>query len=89
MVVSNNVGITVLWLVDLQVGVLPCELLAWINGLQGKDERTKRRRGEREKSVQSFEAPCLKLDTTECRRGKFELASLQQERLCFYSNPTF
>lgn len=44
---------------------------------------------EREKSVQSFEEPCLKLDTTECRGGKFKLASLQKERLCFYSNPTF
>lgn len=31
----------------------------------------------------------MKLDTTECRGGKFELASLQKERLCFYSNPTF
>lgn len=32
-VVSNNICITVLWLVDLQVGVLPGELLSWINRL--------------------------------------------------------
>lgn len=53
MVVSNNVGIAVLWLVDLQVGVLPCELLAWINGLQGKDERTKKGR-EKERNLFSL-----------------------------------
>lgn len=52
-VVSNNVGITVLWLVDLQVGVLPCELLAWINRLQGGDERTKRGR-EKERNLFSL-----------------------------------
>lgn len=32
-VVGNNVCIAVLWLVDLQVGVLPGELLSWINRL--------------------------------------------------------
>lgn len=65
----------------------------WIAGLDqwtaGERWEDKEKKGKREKSVQSIEAPCLKLDTTECRRGKFELASLQQERLCFYSNPMF
>ena len=32
-VVGNNIGIAVLWLVDLHVGVLPGELLSWINRL--------------------------------------------------------
>lgn len=32
-VVGNHVGISVLWFVDLQVRVLPCELLARVNGL--------------------------------------------------------
>lgn len=33
MVVGNHVGISVLWFVDLQVRVLPCELLTRIDGL--------------------------------------------------------
>lgn len=32
-VVGYNICIAVLWLVDLQVGVLPGELLSWINRL--------------------------------------------------------
>ena len=37
MVVGNHVGISVLWFVDLQVGVLPCELLARVNGLWSRE----------------------------------------------------
>lgn len=33
MVVGNDVGIAVLWLVDLEVGVVPGELLTWFDGL--------------------------------------------------------
>lgn len=33
-VVGNDVGVAVLWFVDLQVGVLPCELLTGIDRLQ-------------------------------------------------------
>ena len=40
-VVGNHICIAVLWLVDLQVGVLPGELLSWINGLTHRE-------GERE-----------------------------------------
>lgn len=32
-VVGNHVGISVLWFVDLQVGVLPGELLTGVDGL--------------------------------------------------------
>lgn len=35
MVVGDDVGVTILGLVHLQVGVLPGELLAWINRLMG------------------------------------------------------
>ena len=35
-VVCDDVGVAVLGLVHLQVGMFPRELLAWINGLQGK-----------------------------------------------------
>lgn len=34
MVVGNDVGVAVLGLVHFQVGMLPCELLAWVNGLR-------------------------------------------------------
>jgi len=34
MVIGNDVGIAVLWFIDLQVGVLPRELLTGVNGLQ-------------------------------------------------------
>ena len=33
-VVGDDVGVAVLWFVDLQVGVLPGELLSRVNGLQ-------------------------------------------------------
>lgn len=33
MVVGNHVGISVLWFVDLQVRMLPCELLTRVDGL--------------------------------------------------------
>lgn len=36
-VVGNNICIAVLWLVDLQVGVLPGELLSRINRLTDKE----------------------------------------------------
>lgn len=39
MVVGNNICIAVLWLVDLQVGVLPGELLSWINRLTDTERR--------------------------------------------------
>lgn len=32
-VVRDDVSIAVLWFVDLQVGILPCELLAGVNRL--------------------------------------------------------
>ncbi len=35
-VVGNNICIAVLWLVDVKVGVLPCELLSWINRLTNR-----------------------------------------------------
>lgn len=38
-VVGDDVGVAVLGLVHLQVGVLPCELLARVNGLRGKGRR--------------------------------------------------
>lgn len=44
-VVGNNICIAVLWLVDLQVGVLPGELLSWINRL------THRGGGERQRGI--------------------------------------
>lgn len=33
MVVGNHIGVSVLWLVDLEVGVLPRELLTGVDGL--------------------------------------------------------
>lgn len=33
-IVGNDVSVAVLWFVDLQVGVLPCELLTGVDGLQ-------------------------------------------------------
>lgn len=38
-VIGDDVGVTVLGFVDLQVGVLPGELLSWIDGLQEEKER--------------------------------------------------
>lgn len=38
-VIGNNICIAVLWLVDLQVGVLPGELLSWINRLTDTERR--------------------------------------------------
>lgn len=45
MIIGNDVSVAVLWFVDLQVGVLPCELLTGVDGLQeAKDkDRTKRK----------------------------------------------
>lgn len=42
-IIGNDVSVAVLWFVDLQVGVLPCELLTGVDGLwEAKDEvRTK------------------------------------------------
>lgn len=42
MIVGNDVGVAVLWLVDLQVGVLPRELLPGVDGLRERD-RNKRK----------------------------------------------
>lgn len=36
MVVGNHVGISVLWFVDLEVGVLPRELLTGVDGLRSR-----------------------------------------------------
>lgn len=33
-VICNDISIAVLWFVDLQVGILPCELLARVNRLE-------------------------------------------------------
>lgn len=38
-VIGDDVGVAVLGFVDLQVGVLPGELLSWIDGLQEEKER--------------------------------------------------
>ena len=48
-VVGNNICIAILWLIDLQVGVLPCELLSWIHRL------TCRGGGEEERDIQRWE----------------------------------
>ena len=39
MVIGNDVGVTIFGFVHLQVGVLPGELLTWINGLMGSRDR--------------------------------------------------
>lgn len=36
MVVCYHIGISVLWFVHLQVGVLPCKLLPWVHRLLNK-----------------------------------------------------
>lgn len=33
-IICNDVSVAVLWFVDLQVRVLPCELLRWVYGLE-------------------------------------------------------
>lgn len=38
MVIGDDISISVLWFVDLQVRMLPSELLARIDGLQGKEK---------------------------------------------------
>lgn len=38
-VIGDDVGVAVLGLVDLQVGVLPGELLSWIDGLEEEKKR--------------------------------------------------
>lgn len=54
MVVGDDVCIAVLWLVDLQVGVFPGELLARINGLDGKERRGGQTYRERELLQSNF-----------------------------------
>lgn len=39
MVVGDDVGVSVLWFVDLQVGVLPRELLTRVDGLWSRRRR--------------------------------------------------
>lgn len=39
MVVGDDVGVSVLWFVDLQVGVLPGELLTRVDGLWSRRRR--------------------------------------------------
>lgn len=39
MVVGDHVGVAVLWFVDLQVGVLPRELLTRVDGLRSRRGR--------------------------------------------------
>lgn len=38
-VIGDDVGVAVLGFVDLQVGMLPGELLSWIDGLQEEKEK--------------------------------------------------
>lgn len=38
-VIGDDVGVSVLGLVDLQVGMLPGELLSWIDGLEEEKDR--------------------------------------------------
>ena len=40
-VICDDVSIAVLWFVDLQVGILPCELLAGVNRLIETEETIK------------------------------------------------
>lgn len=40
-VVGDDVGVAVLWFVHLQVGVLPCELLTGVDGLEGTREQVR------------------------------------------------
>jgi hypothetical protein len=34
MVISYHIGISILWLVYLHIGMVPCKLLAWFNRLK-------------------------------------------------------
>lgn len=42
-VIGDDVGVAVLWFVHLQVGVLPCELLTGVDGLEGTREEVRLR----------------------------------------------
>lgn len=44
-IIGNDVSIAVLWFVDLQVGVLPCELLTGVDGLQHTKDKVKEQIG--------------------------------------------
>lgn len=42
-IIGNDVSVAVLWFVDLQVGVLPCELLTRVDGLKDTRARSEQR----------------------------------------------
>lgn len=44
MIVCNDVSVAVLWFVHLQVGVLPCELLTGVDGLEGTRNKVRLKR---------------------------------------------
>lgn len=50
-IVGNDVSVAVLWFVDLQVGVLPCELLTGVDGLQGQRTKSKHQQKIRESTT--------------------------------------
>lgn len=48
-IIGDDVSVAVLWFVDLQVGVLPCELLTRVNGLE--DTQIQIRAGHRDQKT--------------------------------------
>lgn len=46
-IVGNDVSVAVLWFVDLQVGVLPCELLTRVDGLQDTQVKVSAKKTDR------------------------------------------
>lgn len=93
-VVGNNICIAVLWLVDLQVGVLPGELLSWINRLthRGGGERPRGiYRGGREKEQvtiydNSVCIPFCGLKPVRARSEESRPINVTQELICHPSS---
>lgn len=50
-VVRDDVSVAVLWFVDLQVGILPCELLARVNRLIETKEKTNKQKDRTIKTI--------------------------------------
>lgn len=48
-IIGNDVSVAVLWFVDLQVGVLPCELLTGVDGLQDAEDKVRTKRKHQQK----------------------------------------
>lgn len=53
-IIGDDISVAVLWFVDLQVGVFPCELLSRVDGLQDAKDEVRTTRQQTEDTEQTF-----------------------------------